>query len=70
MVRVVREHESYGDYVKLTVSTFKEDVERGLVHMKNLRKLSKPPFQCVNKNKKDSSTSKAIEDEVESSRKI
>ena len=38
------EHESFGDYVNLTVNTFKEDVERGLNYMKNLMHLLEPPF--------------------------
>ena len=70
LARDMTQQESFGDYVKLTVSTFKEDVERGLVHMTNLMQLSEPLFQRANKDTKEARTSKTIEDEAESSRKI
>ena len=53
-----------------TVSTFKEDVEKWLIHMKNLMQLSDPPFSRENKDDKDVSTNEVLEDEVESSRRF
>ena len=62
--------ESFGECVNLTVNTFKEDAEKGLIHMKSLMQLSEPPFSRENKDDKDGSTNKALEDEVESSRRF
>ena len=66
----MREREIFGDLVKLTVNTFKEDVERILVHMIDIIQLSKSPFQRANKATKEASTGEANEDEVESTEKI
>ena len=55
--------------VRITVSTFKEDTENNLVHMKNFMQLSEPPFQRDTKGTKEEETSKANEDEAESTRK-
>ena len=56
--------------MKLTINTFKEDAEQGLVHMTDLMQLLEPPFQHANKDTKEADTNKANEDEAKSSRKI
>ena len=66
----MRENDIFGDYMKLTVSTFKEDDEWVLVHMTCILHLSKPPFQRANKDTNEADTRKSNEDEVESTRKI
>ena len=38
--RAMRERESFGDLVKITISIFKEDAEKILVHMRDLMQLS------------------------------
>ena len=54
--------------MNLTVNTFKEDAEKGLIHTKIFIHLSDPPFNKANKDEKDISTNKALEDEAKSSR--
>ena len=46
----MNERESFTELVKITVGTFKDDVERGLVHMKILLQLVEPPFQHGQRN--------------------
>ena len=43
---VIRERESFGEMVKLTVIMFKEDVEHNMVHMFEVICISKPPYPC------------------------
>ena len=64
------EQKIFEDYMNLTVNTFKEDVEKGLNHMKNLIQLSKPPFNKAKKDDKKYDTNKAMEDEDEYSRRF
>ena len=70
LARAMSERESFGDYMKLTVSTFKEEAEGALVHTMDFMPLSEPPFQHANKDTKETDTNKANEDEAESFRKI
>ena len=63
------ERESFGDCVNIMVNTFKEDVEKDLIHMKILMQISKTPFNSPKKEYNDASTSKALEDEAKSSRR-
>ena len=67
--RAMRERESFGDLVKIIVSTFKEDAEKILVHMRDLMQLTKPPFQHTTKGINEARTINANEDEAESTRK-
>ena len=69
LAKSMSERESFGECVNLTVSTFKEDAEKGIIHMKNLMQLSEPPFSRSSKDDKDVSTSKSLEDEAESSKR-
>ena len=70
LAKSMSERESFGECVNLTINTFKEDVEKGLIHMKNLMQLSQPPFSRANKDDKGVSTNKSFEDETESSRRF
>ena len=70
LVNSIGERESFRDCVNLTVNTFKEDVEKGITHMKILMQLSEPLFNRENKEDNDVSTNKALEDEAESSRRF
>ena len=65
----MNEIESFEDLVRITVSTFKEDVEKGLVHMKNMMHPSKYLFQRYTNGNNDEDDINAIEDDAESSRK-
>ena len=67
--RAMRERESFGDLVKITISTFKEDADKSLVHMRDLMQLSEFPFQHTNKDINEVGTNNANEGKVESSRK-
>ena len=69
LAKSMGEREIFRYCVNLTVNTFKEDAEKGVTHMKILMQLSEPPFNRPNKEDNDASTSKALEDEVESSRR-
>ena len=42
--RAMREREIFGHLMKIIVSTFKEDAEKSLVHMRDLMQISEPPF--------------------------
>ena len=66
----MRERKSFWDIVKLTSITLKEDAKRSLVHMAYIMQFSEPPFQRANKDTKEVGTSKANEDEANSTRKI
>ena len=68
--RATRERESFGEWLNLTIITFKEDFEQILVHMKDIMQLSEPPFLWANKDCKGDNTSMANEDEVDSTRNI
>ena len=46
----MNEMESYVELIRITMGTFKDDVESNLVHMRSLLRLSTPPFQRVPKN--------------------
>ena len=70
LAKSMSERESFGECMNLTINTFKEDVEKELIHMKRLMQLSDPPFNRENKDYKDVSTNNALEDEVESSRRF
>ena len=70
LAKSMNERESFGECVNLTVSTFKEEVEKGLIHMKSLMQLSDLPFSRANKDDKDLSSRKSLEDEAESSRRV
>ena len=63
------EREIFIDCVDIMVNTFKEDVEKDLIHKKILMQISEPPFNIPNKEDNDASTSKALKDGVESSRR-
>ena len=67
--RAMRERESFGDLVKITVNTFKEDAEKILVNMRELMQLSELPFQRTNKDINEVGTNNANEGKVESNRK-
>ena len=66
----MNERERFGECVNLMVNTFKEDVGKGIIHMENLMQLSKPPFSRANKDDKDVSTNKSLEDEAAFSRRL
>ena len=61
---------SFSECMNLMVNNSNEDAEKGMIHMKTLMQLSKPPFNKENKHDKDVSTSKSLEDEAESSRRL
>ena len=61
----MRERESFGNLVKIIISTFKEDAEKILVHMRDLIQLLEPLFKCANRGINQDGTSNADEDEVE-----
>ena len=65
----MRERESFGDLVKIIVSTFKGDAKKSLVHMRDLMQLLELPFQRANKDINEFGTNNANGDEVESIRK-
>ena len=67
--RAMRERESFGDLVKIIVSTFNEDAEKSLAYMRDLMQLSEFPFQHTNKDINEVGTNNANEGKVESSRK-
>ena len=46
----MNERESYAELIRITVGTFKDDVESNLIHMCILLSLSAPPFQRVPRN--------------------
>ena len=64
----MRERESFGDIVKIIVSTFKEDVEKILVRMRDLMQLTESHFQHATKGINEAGTSNANEDKAESNR--
>ena len=64
------ERERFIYCVNLIVSTFKEDFEKGLTHMKILMQISEPPFSRENKEENDASMRKSLEDKEESSRRF
>ena len=64
------EREIFGYCVNLMVTFFKEDVEKGLSHMKIFMQLSKHPFGRENKEDNDASSNKTLEDEARSSRRF
>ena len=64
------EREIFGYFVNLTVTLFKEDVEKCITHMKIFMQLSNPPFNKENKEDNDASSNKTLEDEVGSSRRF
>ena len=66
----MRERERFGEYVNLIVSTFKEDIKQGLVHVTDLMHLSKIPFQHASKNKNEAGTNKGNASVAQSSGKI
>ena len=66
LAKSMGEMESFIDCVTLMVNIFKEDVEKGITHMKILMQIFEPPFSRENKEDNDSSTSKALEDEADS----
>ena len=69
----MRERESFGDMVKLTVNMFKEDADHNLAHMTYIIRLSKLPFQCprgANRDSKGEGTIKSNEEGAESTRKF
>ena len=70
LAKSMSERESFTEFVNLVVNTFKEDAEKWLIHMKNLMQVCEPPFNRANKDDKDVSTRKYLEDEVESSKRF
>ena len=64
------EREIFRYCVNLTISTFKEDAEKGLTHMKILMQIYEPPFTKENKEDNDASMRKSLEDKEESSRRF
>ena len=69
LFRAMRERESFGDLVRITISTFKEDAKKSLVHMRDLMQLLESPFQRANKDTNEAGTNNASEDEAESTKK-
>ena len=65
----MNEREGFADLLRITFNTFKEDAERGLVHMKSLLQLEEPPFQQGSKGNNGKGANNANEDEAESVRK-
>ena len=65
----MNERESFDEMVKFTVSTFKEDAESGLVHMKILLQLVEPTFQRSQRKANDEGAINANGDEAKSARK-
>ena len=70
LVNSISEREIFRYYVNLMVTLFKEDVEKGLSHMKIFMQLSKHPFGRENKEDNDASSNKTLEDEARSSRRF
>ena len=70
LAKSMSERESFGECVNLTINTFKEDAEKGLIYMKNLMQLSEPPFSRDKKDDREDNTIMAMEDEAESSMRL
>ena len=43
----MNERESYAELIRITVGKFKDEAENNLGHMRNLLRLSAPPFQRI-----------------------
>ena len=65
----MNKRESFRDLVRIIVSTFKKDAEKGMIHMKILMQLREPLFQRGTEGNKGEEAINTIKDEAESTRK-